>query len=89
MITAVVIAIIFMLVFVDQVCDFIERNPAIKLLALAFLILIGVMLIAEGFDYHINRNLIYTIMAFSISTEILSMRRRKRVLHLKSINSKK
>jgi predicted tellurium resistance membrane protein TerC len=83
MITAVVIAIIFMLVFVDQVCDFIERNPAIKLLALAFLILIGVMLIAEGFDYHINRNLIYTIMAFSISTEILSMRRRKRVLHLK------
>ena len=83
MITAVVIAIIFMLIFVDQVCDFIERNPAIKLLALAFLVLIGVMLIAEGFDYHINRNLIYTIMAFSITTEILSMRRRAKVLRMK------
>ncbi len=83
MITAVVIAIIFMLIFVDQVCDFIERNPAIKLLALAFLVLIGVMLIAEGFDYHINRNLIYTIMAFSMTTEILSMRRRAKVLRMK------
>lgn len=84
MITAVFIAIIFMLTFVDQVCEFIERNPSIKLLALAFLIMIGVMLIAEGFDYHINRNLIYTIMAFSITTEILGMRRRNRVLAFKN-----
>jgi predicted tellurium resistance membrane protein TerC len=84
MVTAVILAVIFMLVFVDQVCDFIERNPTIKLLALAFLIMIGVMLIAEGLHFHINRNLIYTIMAFSISTEILGMRRRRRVLQLKA-----
>ncbi len=83
MITAVIIAIIFMLMFVDQVCNFIEKNPSIKLLALAFLIMIGFMLVAEGLHHHINRNLIYTIMAFSISTEILSMRRRRRTLQLK------
>lgn len=82
MITAVIIAIIFMLTFVDQVCNFIERNPSVKLLALAFLILIGVMLILDGFDYHINRNQIYAVMAFSILVEMLSMRRRKQVLHM-------
>jgi len=88
MITAVFIAIIFMLLFVDQVCSFIEKNPTIKLLALAFLIMIGVMLMAEGFDFHINRNLIYTIMAFSITTEILGMRRRQKVLSMKSKHEK-
>jgi predicted tellurium resistance membrane protein TerC len=87
MITAVIIAIVFMLIFVDQVCNFIEQNPTVKLLALAFIIMIGVMLVAEGLDYHINRNLIYTIMAFSMTTEMLSIRRRKKMERLKGIPS--
>lgn len=77
MITAVVVAIIFMLIFVDQVCDFIEQNPMIKLLGLAFLIMIGLLLIAEGIHHHIQRNLIYFAMAFSICIEILGFQRNK------------
>lgn len=84
MILAVVLAIIFMLIFVDRVSDFIEKNPTIKVLALAFLVVIGALLILEGIHVHIDRNLIYFAMAFSISVEFLSIRRRMKIQKLKN-----
>jgi predicted tellurium resistance membrane protein TerC len=77
MITAVVIAVGAMLVFAGSVSEFVERHPTVKMLALAFLILIGVMLVAEGFGQHVNKGYIYFAMAFSLGVEILNMRLRK------------
>jgi len=77
MIAAVVIAMIVMLVFVNQISDFVDRHPTIKMLALSFLILIGSMLVAEGFGQHIPKGYIYFAMAFSVVVEILNMRLRK------------
>jgi predicted tellurium resistance membrane protein TerC len=74
MITAVVISMIVMLLFVNQIGAFVERHPTIKMLALAFLILIGTMLVAEGFHQHIPRGYIYFAMAFSVGVELLNMR---------------
>lgn len=73
MIAAVIIAMIIMLIFVNQISDFVDRHPTIKMLALAFLILIGVMLLAEGFGQHVNKNYIYFAMAFSLGVELLNM----------------
>jgi predicted tellurium resistance membrane protein TerC len=77
MIAAVVIAMIVMLIFVNQISDFVDRHPTIKMLALSFLILIGSMLVAEGFGQHIPKGYIYFAMAFSVVVEILNMRLRK------------
>jgi len=77
MITAVVIAIGVMLAFAGPISDFVERHPTMKMLALSFLILIGVMLFAEGFGWHIPKGYIYFAMAFSIMVELLNMRLRK------------
>jgi predicted tellurium resistance membrane protein TerC len=74
MIAAVVIAMIVMLIFVNQIGDFVDRHPTIKMLALAFLILIGAMLVAEGFHRHIPKGYIYFAMAFSVAVEMLNMR---------------
>lgn len=74
MITAVALSMIVMLVFVNQIGAFVERHPTIKMLALAFLILIGTMLVAEGFHQHIPRGYIYFAMAFSVGVELLNMR---------------
>ncbi|MBL9175838.1 MAG: TerC family protein [Verrucomicrobiales bacterium] len=74
MITAVVLSMVVMLVFVNQIGTFVERHPTIKMLALAFLILIGTMLVAEGFHQHIPRGYIYFAMAFSVGVELLNMR---------------
>jgi predicted tellurium resistance membrane protein TerC len=76
MITAVLAAAAVMLIFAGAVSDFVHRHPTIKVLALAFLILIGVMLVAEGFGQHINRGYIYFAMAFSLVVELLNMRLR-------------
>lgn len=76
MVAAVVIAMVVMLVFVNRIADFVERHPTIKMLALAFLILIGTMLIAEGFHQHINKGYIYFAMAFALAVEGLNMRLR-------------
>lgn len=86
MICAVVIAIIFMLVFVDSVSSFIEKNPTIKVLALAFLVVIGGLLILEGSHIHVDRNLVYFAMAFSISVEFLSINRRRKIKRLRKEN---
>lgn len=87
MILAVIMAVIFMLVFVDRVSNFIEKNPTIKVLALAFLIVIGVLLVLEGIHVHMDRNLIYFAMAFSISVEFLSIRRRTKIKRLKKAHA--
>jgi predicted tellurium resistance membrane protein TerC len=74
MITAVIIAVIFMMLFSGGVSDFVHRHPTVKMLALAFLLLIGVTLIAEGFDQHISKGYIYFAMAFSVFVEMLNIR---------------
>lgn len=77
MISAVVVSIVFMMAFAGTLGAFVERHPTIKMLALAFLLLIGVTLIAEGFDQHIPKGYVYFAMAFSVAVEILNMRLRK------------
>ena len=78
MIGAVVMAMIVMLIFVNQISDFVDRHPTIKMLALSFLILIGCMLVAEGFGQHIPKGYIYFAMAFSVGVEMLNLRLRKK-----------
>lgn len=77
MITAVVISVIFMLMFAGWVAAFIERHPTVKMLALSFLVLIGVNLVAEGLGHHIPRGYTYFAMAFSIGVEMLNLKLRK------------
>jgi predicted tellurium resistance membrane protein TerC len=78
MVTAMVIAMLVMLVSAGPVSDFIDRHPSLKILALAFLLLIGVMLLAEGMGSHMEKGYIYFAMAFSLLVEFLNMRYRRR-----------
>ena len=77
MITAVVIAVGVMLVFAASISAFIERHPTMKMLALSFLLLIGVVLIADGFGQHVSKGYIYFAMAFSLFVEIMNIRIRR------------
>lgn len=84
MVGAVVAAVGFMLIFVGPISDFVHRHPTVKMLALSFLLLIGVVLIAEGFDQHISKGYIYFAMAFSVFVEMLNLRlRNKRIAPVK------
>ena len=74
MITAVLAAIAVMLIFSGPIARFVNRHPSIKMLALSFLILIGVVLVAEGLDTHVPRGYIYFSMAFSLLVEMLNLR---------------
>jgi len=78
MIIAVVLAVIVMMVFAGPVSGFVERHPTIKMLALSFLLLIGVNLIAEGIGFHIPRGYTYFAMAFSLFVEMLNLKMRSR-----------
>jgi predicted tellurium resistance membrane protein TerC len=78
MITAVVIAVAIMMIFARPISAFVERHPTIKMLALSFLLLIGVMLVAEGLGKHIEKGYIYFAMAFSLFVELLNLRLRKK-----------
>jgi predicted tellurium resistance membrane protein TerC len=78
MAAAMVIAVGVMLVFAGAVGDFVNRHPSMKILALSFLILIGVVLIAEGVGQHVGKGYIYFAMAFSLLVEILNMRLRRK-----------
>lgn len=78
MIAAVVIAILFMMAFSGAIGRFVQKHPTVKMLALSFLLLIGVTLIAESLDQHIPRGYIYFAMAFSVFVEMLNLRLRKR-----------
>ena len=77
MVSAVVTAVAFMMLFARPVSEFVERHPTVKILALSFLILIGVSLVAEAFDQHIRKGYIYFAMAFSVVVEMLNLRVRK------------
>ena len=77
MIAAVVVSIVAMMLFAGPIGAFVQRHPTVKMLALAFLLLIGVTLIAEGLHRHIPKGYIYFAMAFSVGVEFLNMRLRK------------
>jgi predicted tellurium resistance membrane protein TerC len=77
MVIAVVIAVIVMMAFAGPISNFVHRHPTIKMLALAFLILIGVVLVAEGLNQHIGKGYIYSAMAFSLLVELLNIRARR------------
>jgi predicted tellurium resistance membrane protein TerC len=77
MVAAVIIAVIVMVVFSGAVSDFVERHPTVKMLALSFLLLIGVALIADGLGFHIPRGYIYFAMGFSVVVELLNLRLRR------------
>ncbi len=78
MVVAMVIAVGVMLISAKSIGEFIERHPSMKILALSFLLLIGVMLLGEGFDQHINKGYIYFAMTFALVIEIINMRLRKK-----------
>ncbi len=77
MVAAVIIAVGIMMLFAGAVSRFVEHHPTIKMLALSFLLLIGVMLLAEGLGRHIEKGYIYFAMAFSLFVELLNLRVRK------------
>ena len=78
MVVAVVLSVIVMLVFAAPVGDFVEEHPSIKILALSFLVMIGVLLVAEGTGQHFERGYVYFAMIFSLGIELLNMRYRAR-----------
>jgi predicted tellurium resistance membrane protein TerC len=69
-----------MMIAINTVSGFVERHPSVKILALAFLLLIGVMLVAEGLGRHVEKGYIYAAMAFSLFVEMLNLRFRRRRL---------
>ena len=77
MVAAVVVAVIVMIGFAGAIGRFVERHPTVKMLALSFLLLIGMTLMAEGFDQHISKGYIYSAMAFSVFVEVLNLRAKK------------
>lgn len=81
MVLAVMISVVIMMIFAGAVSDFIHRNPTVKMLALSFLLLIGITLAGEGLGHHISKGYIYAAMAFSIFVETLNLastRKRKK-----------
>ncbi len=77
MIAAVVIAVGVMMLSAGKISGFIQRHPTLKMLALAFLLLIGVTLFAEGLDQHVSKGYIYASMAFSVFVEVLNLRSKR------------
>jgi predicted tellurium resistance membrane protein TerC len=75
---AIIMAVLVMLIAAKPIGDFVEKHPTIKILALSFLILVGVTLIVEGFDVHVPKGYIYFAMAFSVSVEFLNLRMRRK-----------
>jgi predicted tellurium resistance membrane protein TerC len=78
MMAAVIVAVIFMMFFSGPISGFVDRHPTVKMLALSFLLLIGVTLIADGFGQHVSKGYIYFAMGFSVFVEILNIRMNKK-----------
>lgn len=78
MVTAVIITVGIMLVAADPLARFIDHNPTLVMLALAFLVMIGLVLIADGFGFHVPKGYVYAAMGFSVAVEILNMVKRNR-----------
>ena len=89
MIIAVVAAVIVMMVFAGPVSGFVERHPTIKMLALSFLLLLGVNLIAEGVGFHIPKGYTYFAMAFSLFVEMLNLKMRSRKAARRPLQSRR
>ena len=83
MITAVLIAVVFMLVYASAISKFVDKHPTVKILALSFLIMIGISLVAEGFEAAIPKGYIYFSMAFAVVVEMLNLRVRGKAVELK------
>jgi predicted tellurium resistance membrane protein TerC len=81
MVAAIVTSIIFMMWLSASISEFVDRHPTVKILALAFLILVGVALVAEGLDFHIPKGYLYFAMAFSVLVEMVNIRLRKLLDH--------
>lgn len=81
MVAAIVVAIGIMMLFAEPISAFVEKHPSVKILALAFLVLIGVLLIAEGLGEHINKGYIYSALAFSVLVEALQIRAARKHKH--------
>lgn len=79
MVAAIIISIGIMLIFSKSIVDFIEENPTMKMLALSFLILVGVVLVADGMGQHIDKAYIYFAMAFSVGVEMLNIKLRRKL----------
>ncbi len=79
MIAAVIVAVLVMMFLAGPIGNFVDRHPTIKILALAFLIMIGTALIGEGVGFHIPKGYVYFAMAFSVAVEMLNLRLRKRL----------
>ena len=82
MATAMVLAVLVMMLFAQTVGDFVNRHPSMQILALSFLLLIGVLLVAEGFGQHVSKGYVYFAMAFALLIEVVNMRRRAKALKL-------
>ncbi|MCX6976232.1 MAG: TerC family protein [Verrucomicrobia bacterium] len=78
MIAAVVASVAFMMFFANSISNFVENRPTIKMLALSFLLMIGMVLVAEGWDQHIQKGYIYFAMGFSLFVEMLNLKLRKK-----------
>jgi predicted tellurium resistance membrane protein TerC len=78
MVTAIVLAIGVMLAFSGHIARFIERHPTTKVLALSFLLMIGLVLVAEGFHQHIEKGYVYSAMAFSVFVELINLRAKRK-----------
>jgi len=78
MIAAVIASVGLMMLFAGPIGRFVSDHPTIKMLALSFLVVVGVVLVAEGFEYHVPKGFVYFAMAFSLSVELLNIRMRKR-----------
>jgi len=87
MIAAVVASVGLMMLFAGAIGRFVSDHPTIKMLALSFLVVVGVVLIAEGFDHHVPRGYIYFAMAFSVGVETLNIRMRKRTQRPARLNA--
>src|SRR3990170_2866297 len=80
MIAAVIVSVLLMMAFAGGIGRIVSEHPTIKMLALAFLVVIGVVLIADGFDHHVPKGYVYFAMAFSVAVEMINIRLRKRAV---------
>ena len=87
MIAAVVVSVGLMMLFAGPIGRFVSDHPTIKMLALAFLVVVGVVLVAEGFGHHVPKGYVYFGMAFSLGVEMLNIRMRKRSKHPVQLNA--
>ena len=78
MVAAIVIAVLMMMMFAKPVGEFVDRHPTVKMLALSFLLVVGVALVADGIGHHIPRGYIYFAFSFSVFVELLNLRRTSR-----------